>query len=310
MTSKILLTGKNGQLGRELLQLLPMLGSVAAFDREELNLASPDAIRKAVREVRPMLIVNAAAYTAVDQAEKEEAAALAINAEAPAILAAEAKKIGAALVHYSTDYIFDGSKRSPYVEDDAPNPINAYGRTKLAGEKAIRDSGAPHLIFRTEWVYARQGRNFLLTILRLAAEREELRIVSDQIGSPTTSREIARATTEILARLLAQDENRLSLPAVSGTYHMTAAGQATWHEFAHAIFEEASSADPSAPWIASATGGRPLIARRINPILTEDYPTPARRPAYSVLSNERLTKTFGVQLPDWRAQLRAVFSAA
>jgi len=310
MNSKILLTGKSGQVGSELLHLLPALGELAAFDWQEMDLANPDEIRRVVREVRPTLIVNAAAYTAVDQAEKEEAAASAINAEALAVLAAEAKMLGAALVHYSTDYIFDGTKRAPYVEDDAPNPINAYGRTKLAGEQAIRNSGVPHLIFRTEWVYARQGRNFLLTILRLATEREEIKIVADQIGAPTTSVELARATTEILTQLLEPHANRPSFPEVSGTYHMTAAGQTTWHQFAHAILEEASGADQSIPWIAAATGGKPLIARRVTPILTEDYPTPARRPAYSVLSNARLAQTFGVQLPDWRAQLHDIFSAA
>jgi dTDP-4-dehydrorhamnose reductase len=310
MKQKILLTGKNGQVGRELEHLLPRLGDVVALDRQQLDLARPAEIRRVVREVRPGLIVNAAAYTAVDQAEKEEVAARAINAEAPGVLAEEAKKIGAALVHYSTDYVFDGSKRTPYEEDDPPNPINAYGRTKLAGEQAIRESGVAHLIFRTEWVYAQQGRNFLLTILRLATQREELRIVSDQIGAPTSNRDIAEATTKILAQIFKPQSKQTSWPEVGGTYHMTAAGETNWYEFAKAILEEASQVNPLPAWLAAATGARPLIAQRIIPIRTEDYPTPARRPAYSVLSNARLEQTFGVQLPDWRSQLRALFSGA
>ncbi|MGB6429589.1 MAG: dTDP-4-dehydrorhamnose reductase [Candidatus Acidiferrales bacterium] len=309
MKAKILLIGKNGQVGGELQRLLPRLGEVVALDRQQLDLAKPDEIRRVVREVRPGLIVNAAAYTAVDQAEKEEAAAQSINAAAPAVLAEEAKKIGAALVHYSTDYVFDGSKRTPHEEDDSPNPISVYGRTKLAGEQAIRETGVPHLIFRTEWVYARQGRNFLLTILSLAAEREELRIVSDQIGAPTSSREIAQATTEILAQISEPLANRPSWSEVSGTYHMTASGETTWYEFARAILEEASQADRTAAWLAAATGGRPLIAQRVVPIKSEDYPTLARRPAYSILSNARLARTFGVHLPDWRTQLRLLVCA-
>jgi dTDP-4-dehydrorhamnose reductase len=310
MKQKILLTGKNGQVGRELEQLLPRLCEVVALDRQQLDLARPSEIRRVVREVRPGLIVNAAAYTAVDQAEKEEVVARAINAEAPGVLAEEAKKIGAALVHYSTDYVFDGSKRTPYEEDDPRNPINAYGRTKLAAEQAIRESGVAHLIFRTEWVYARQGRNFLLTILRLATQREELKIVSDQIGAPTSNRDIAEATIQVLAQIFKPQAKQTSWPEVSGTYHMTAAGETNWYEFAKAILEEASQVNPPPAWLAAATGARPLIAQRIIPIRTEDYPTPARRPAYSVLSNARLEQTFGVQLPDWRSQLHALFSGA
>jgi dTDP-4-dehydrorhamnose reductase len=310
MKLKILLTGRNGQVGRELDRLLPQLGEVVALGRQQMDLARSDEIRRVIREVQPGLIVNAAAYTAVDLAEKEEATARAINAEAPAVLAAEAKKIGAALVHYSTDYVFDGSKRTPYDEDDSPDPINAYGRTKLAGERAIRESGVHHLIFRTEWAYAKQGRNFLLTILKLATQREELRIVSDQVGAPTSSREIAHATTQILSKILDLAPNHRPWPEVSGTYHMTAAGEASWYQFAKAILEEASQADAKSAWLAAATVARPLIAQRIIPISSGDYPTPACRPAYSVLSNARLAKTFGVQLPDWRTQLHRLFSEA
>src|SRR6202451_210200 len=298
MKPKILLTGKNGQLGDDLQQMLPRLGEVIVTDREQCDLSRPAQIRNLIRYVHPDLIVNAAAYTAVDQAEKDEALACAINSEAPAVMAEEAKKIGAALVHYSTDYVFDGAKNSPYAENDLPNPISAYGRTKLAGEQAVRDSGADHLIFRTEWVYSRRGKNFLLTILRLATQREELRIVRDQVGAPTWSREIARATVQALEQICNREGG---LSDVSGTYHMTAAGVTNWHEFAAAILEEASHASETAPWFAAATGGNPIITRRVIPIATKEFPTPARRPAYSILSNARLLSTFGVQLLDWRA---------
>jgi dTDP-4-dehydrorhamnose reductase len=308
MKPKILLTGKNGQVGEELERLLPQLGEVVAFGRQELDLSNPEDIRRTIREVRPNLIVNAAAYTAVDQAEKEETAANEINSNAVATMAEEAKKIGALLLHYSTDYVFDGLKGDPYVEDDPTGPINVYGSTKLAGEQAIRASGVTHLIFRTSWVYATRGRNFLLTILRLATQREELRIVRDQIGAPTWSREIAGATTKILSQLYGRESNQDFLSTVSGTYHMTAAGVTNWHEFATAILEEASHASKATPWFAAATGRKPLITRRVIPITTQEFPTPARRPAYSILSNARLLKTFSFQLPEWRTQLHRTFS--
>ena len=308
MKPKILLTGRNGQIGEELERLLPQLGEVVALGRQELDLSNSEEIRRTIREIRPNLIVNAAAYTAVDQAEKEETAANEINSSAVAIMAEEAKKIGASLVHHSTDYVFDGLKENPYLEDDPTGPINAYGRTKLAGEQAIRASGVPHLIFRTSWVYATRGRNFLLTILRLATQREELRIVRDQIGAPTWSREIADATTKILSQLYGGETSQDSLSGVSGTYHMTAGGVTNWHEFAIAILDEASRASKTAPWFAAATGGNPLITSRVIPITTQEFPTPARRPAYSILSNARLLKTFGFQLPGWRSQLHRTFS--
>jgi dTDP-4-dehydrorhamnose reductase len=307
MKPKILLTGKNGQVGRELNALLPLLGDVVSFDRQGLNLSNPREVREAIRTLRPAFIVNAAAYTAVDKAESDEAAARTINADAPGLMAEEAKKIGAVLVHYSTDYVFDGVKRTPYVEEDAANPQNAYGRTKLAGEEAIRNSGAAHLIFRTAWVYASQGKNFLLTILRLASQREELRIVRDQIGAPTSSREIATATGQILADLPSDSSRTDAMRAVSGIYHMTAADETSWYEFAQTILEEASACDTAPAWLAGATGGAPLVARRVIPISTAEYPTPAARPLYSVLSNARLARTFGVSLPDWRAQLKSIF---
>jgi dTDP-4-dehydrorhamnose reductase len=308
MKPKILLTGKNGQVGEELAHLLPQVGEVVALGRQDLDLSNSEDIRRTIRAVRPNLIVNAAAYTAVDQAEKEETAASEINSAAPAIMAEEAKKVGASLVHYSTDYVFDGLKGNPYVEDDPTGPISVYGTTKLVGEQAIRASGVPHLIFRTSWVYATRGRNFLLTILRLATQREELRIVRDQLGAPTWGREIADGTTKILSQLYGSESGQGSLSNVSGTYHMTAAGMTNWHEFATAILEEASHAQKTAPWFAAATGGKALITRRVIPITTQEFPTPARRPAYSVLANTRLIKTFGIQLPEWRTQLHRAFS--
>lgn len=307
MKLTILLTGKDGQVGDELARSLPQVGEVIALGRQQLNLSNPNDIRRTIREVRPGIVVNAAAYTAVDQAEREESVAREVNADAPAIMAEEAKKISASLVHYSTDYVFDGLKRDPYKEDDPTNPINIYGVTKLAGERAIRAVGVPHLIFRTSWVYATRGRNFLLTILRLATQREELRVVQDQIGAPTWSREIADTTTKILSQFYGPRGGHASLPEISGTYHMTAAGVTNWHEFAKAILEEASQSCQSTPWLAGATGGRPLIARSVIPITTEEFPTPARRPAYSILSNSLLLQTFGIQLAEWRAQLHRAF---
>jgi len=307
MKPKIMLTGKGGQVGSELRRFLPRLGDLAAPDRHELDLLDVDNIRRAVRDIRPQLIVNAAAYTKVDAAESDEANAHAVNTIAPAVLAEEAKKLGAAVVHYSTDYVFDGAKAAPYEEMDSANPISVYGKTKLAGEQAIRSTGVPHLIFRTAWVYATRGRNFLLTILRLATEKEELRIVRDQIGAPTWSREIAAATTKILAQVIERGSATSDFTEVSGTYHLTAAGETTWYDFARAIIEEASHTPQSIPWFAAATGGRRLATRYIIPITTQEFPTAAARPAYSVLSNSRLIQTFGVALPDWRAQMQSCF---
>jgi dTDP-4-dehydrorhamnose reductase len=309
MKPAILLIGNNGQVGRELNRMLPQFGELKSLGREQLDLSNPDEIRRAIHAFRPNLIVNAAAYTAVDKAESDEALARAVNAEAPGVMAQEAKAIGALLVHYSTDYVFDGSKTSPYSEEDPTHPQNVYGRTKLEGELAIQKSGASHLIFRTAWVYATEGRNFLLTILRLATQREELRIVRDQIGAPTTSREIAKATTLILSQMRAK-AGGASFPAaeVSGIYHMTAAGQTSWFDFAQAILEHGRTVDAGTPWFAAATSNRPLITRQIIAIPSSEYPTPARRPAYSVLSNERLNRTFSVQLPDWQSQLHSIFT--
>ena len=308
MTAAILLTGANGQLGYELSRMLPQLGEVTCPDRQKLDLSKLEDIRKVIRSARPNLIVNAAAFTAVDQAESNEAAARAINSVAPAVMAEEAKKIGATVVQYSTDFVFDGTKSTPYVEGDSPNPQNVYGKTKLEGERAIQHTGVPHLIFRTAWVYATRGRNFLLTVLRLATQREELRIVQDQVGTPTWSREIARGTTEILAQLLRREGSAGGFETATGVYHMTADGETSRSDFAKAILEEASKCGQTAPWFPAATNNLPVLTRRVIPITTNEYPAPARRPAYSVLSNARLARAFHIHLPDWRSQLRAAFA--
>lgn len=278
---KILITGKNGQVGWELQRTLAPLGEVVAVDRQVLDLASPDSIRAVIREVKPDLIVNPAAHTAVDKAESEPDVAMAVNGIAPGIMAEEAKKLGAAMVHYSTDYVFDGSKAAPYTETDTPCPINVYGRTKLAGEQAIQAAGIPHLILRTSWVYGSRGKNFLLTILRLAGEREELKIVDDQIGAPTSCRMIAETTAQVLA------QTRRNLGEVGGLYHLTAAGQTSWHGFTAAILEARSRLTGAA-------------SPRLSPIPTSAYPLPAPRPHYSVMSNERLQRAFGVAIPAWQ----------
>ena len=309
MRPTILLTGKTGQLGFELNRLLPNLGEVIAPDQSELDLREPEKIRETMRNAKPRLVINAAAYTAVDAAETDQANASAVNTEAPRLLALEAKKLGAILVHFSTDYVFDGSKDTPYVESDSPNPLNAYGRTKLAGEQAIRDSGVAHLIFRTSWVYATHGRNFLLTILRLATEREELKVVDDQFGAPTCAFDLAQAATRIVAGAIAPTKGEVAPSPITGTYHMTATGHTTWFEFAKTILEQATHAPQALAWLTSATSGRPLIARRVLPISTEEFRSPTRRPAYSVLSNVLLMRTFGVALPDWRTQLARCFSS-
>jgi len=307
MRGKILLTGKSGQVGFELAKLLPALGEVIAPDRREMDLQSPDSTRRMIRDVRPEVIVNAAAYTDVSKAEIEKDTARAINADAPQIMAEEGKKIGSVLLHFSTDYVFDGTKTCPYDEEDKPNPINVYGETKLAGEHAVRHTGVPYLIFRTAWVYGMKGRNFLTTVLQSATEREELAVVRDQIGAPTWSRGIAVATKNILVQIGECGQNSLS--KLNGVYHLTSAGQTNRFDFANAILEEASRTTVDVQRITLATQSRPIIARRIIPVTTEHYPSPARRPAYSVLSNKKLQRVFGITLPDWRIQLQMAFTS-
>jgi dTDP-4-dehydrorhamnose reductase len=285
---RIMLIGTSGQVGFELARTLAPLGEVRGFDFPAFDMANPDAVVAACRDVNPALIVNAAAYTAVDKAESEPALAHAINGIAPGVLADEAKKRNAVLVHYSTEYVFDGAKRTPYEEGDEPAPLNEYGRSKLAGDRAIADSGCKHLIFRTTWVYGPRGRNFLLTMLSLAAAREELRIVADQRGAPTSSLFLAEATARAIGAI---PENGVA----SGIYNLSAAGETTWAEFAQAIFARA----------ASRPGFRPP---RVIPIPSSEYPTPARRPAYSVLSHRKFRKAFGFAPTRWEAQLDEVFS--
>ena len=307
MKPVILLTGRNGQVGGELLPLLAQLGEVVAPGRDQLDLSKPDDIRRTIRKIRPQLIVNAAAYTAVDRAETDQSMARATNAEAPELMAVEATKIGAALLHYSTDYIFDGTKKIPYDEADCANPINVYGETKFAGEEAIRASGVSHLILRTSWVYATRGKNFMLTVLRFATEREELRIVSDQVGSPTCASELATATCKVLTKIKERNRGQFVFSEASGTCHVSAAGQTTWYEFAKAILEEAEATPQPPKWLAGATRGSQIVARRVLPISTEEFHSPAHRPAYSVLSNSLLMEKFGVSLADWRVQLKRCF---
>ena len=270
-------------MGWELSRALAPLGEIIAYDRAGLDLAMPDRIVAAVRSVRPDLVVNAAAYTAVDQAEREPDAAHAINATAVGVLAEEARRAGAQLIHYSTDYVFDGSKGTPYVEEDAPNPINEYGRSKLAGERAIRSIDGPYLILRSSWVYAARGRNFFLTMSRLLRERGEVRVVSDQVGAPTFAGDLADATAQML-----KHHGAAALGERRGVYHLTASGSTSWHGFATAIARlQGSSA-------------------RIVPVPSEDNPLPARRPKNSRLSNEKVFRQFGVSLPSWEDSLKAV----
>jgi dTDP-4-dehydrorhamnose reductase len=276
----ILLIGSAGQLGFELARVLPAYGDVVALDRAALDLADADALVAAVRGVRPRLIVNAAAYTAVDRAESEPGQADAINTRAPGILAEEARRAGALLIHYSTDYVFDGAAAAAYDELAAPNPVNAYGRSKLGGERAIAAAGALSLVLRTSWVYGRRGRNFLTTMRKLAVEREELKVVADQIGTPNWTRSLAEATALLVGR------GGADLAERAGLYHLSGGGSTSWFDFARAIFAEAD---------------RP----RVVPITSAEYPTAARRPRNSVLASGKFADTFGFALPPWEEMLHA-----
>lgn len=286
----ILVTGGNGQVGWELQHTLAGLGNVIAPGREQLDLSKPETLRAAVLAVRPRYIINAAAYTAVDKAETERDLAYTVNADAPRVLAEVAAEIGALLVHYSTDYVFDGAGDQPFDEDAMVNPLNVYGASKAAGEVAIRASHARHLILRTSWVYGMRGANFLLTMQRLLRERAEIRIVADQIGAPTWSRHIAEATALLLAQI-ASPARGADRPEVWGTYHLTNAGETSWFGFAEAIrghFARHGAADTLARLIA---------------ISTREYPTAAQRPLNSRVSNAKLTRVFGLRLPDWQVAL-------
>lgn len=295
---KILLLGANGQVGRALLEQLPVLGETLPATRagtldgaascETADLEKPDTLATLIDRVAPDIVINAAAYTAVDRAEDEPEAAHRVNAEAPAAIAAACAARDALLVHYSTDYVFDGTATRPYREDDPPNPIGVYGASKLAGEQAIRASGCRHMIFRTAWVYSLHGHNFLRTMLRVGAERDELRVVDDQVGTPTSAALIARCTVDALRKRERVD---------SGTWHLTAGGQTNWHGFAQEIMALAEA------------NGLLAMAPRVVPIGTADYPTRARRPAYSCLDTTRLAEDFGIDVPHWRDELAAVLAS-
>jgi dTDP-4-dehydrorhamnose reductase len=284
---RILLIGANGQVGWELRRTLAPLGDVIAASLEgeygpRVDLSSTESLTQVVEEAAPDAVVNAAAYTAVDRAESDATLAHLINAEPLRILGALLKDRGVPVVHYSTDFVFSGDSSRPYREDDEPNPLSVYGSTKLDGERLLLESGVPALIFRTSWVYGVRGQNFLLTMRRLFAEQDELRIVDDQIGAPTWSRMLATVTSHVLLRVLRRE---VDLERVAGLYHVTAGGETSWYGFAKAILD-ASGQDC-----------------RLLPIPSSEYRSPARRPAYSVLDNTKLRETFGLALPDWRFSL-------
>lgn len=289
--TKILVTGRNGQVGHELRRTLSTLGDIIALGRDKLDLTNPDQIRTQIQTIKPDYIVNAAAYTAVDAAESDADTAMQINGTAPGVIAEEAKKIGAAVIHYSTDYVFDGCKTTPYVETDAPNPVGVYGETKLAGEQAIQSIDVPHLILRTSWVYGRYGKNFYNTILRLAHEREELGVVADQIGCPTWSRTIAETTAQLIAQQLAGSGP--SFNERSGIYNLVSKGETSWHGFAKLFIERDQNKAQQK-------------LKKLNAIGTEGYPTPAKRPAYSVMSTEKLEHTFNLCMPTWQQSVELI----
>ncbi|MBM3358530.1 MAG: dTDP-4-dehydrorhamnose reductase [Betaproteobacteria bacterium] len=284
---RILLAGKTGQLGSELVVALGPLGHVVATGREEMDLANPDSIRRAIRDAKPAIIVNAAGYTTVDKAEAEPDLAMQVNGVAPGILAEEAKHVGAALIHYSTDYVFDGERKELYTEEDAPNPVNVYGKTKLAGERAIESAGGVYIILRTSWIYSSGGPNFVLAILRLAREKKELGVVNDQTGSPTRARRLAEASADLLRCGEAIREQ-------SGIYHLSAMGHTSRYEFARAIIGAMRELTGSSDGWAT-----------IKPITSDQYPLPARRPPHPVTDKTKIKQVFGIEMPRWEDQLRA-----
>jgi len=298
----ILLTGGSGQVGGQMKASLAHLGRVVAPGRSELDLSSPDSIRNMMRTVNPQWVVNSAAYTAVDKAESDADAAFAANCTASAVLAEEAKKIGAVLIHFSTDYVFDGTKATPYTESDATNPLGVYGASKLAGEQAIAATRASHLIFRTSWVYGATGKNFLLTVLRVAREREEMRIVADQHGAPTWSFDLAAMTADLMEQVNAKATSEGCsaaeiVAANSGVYHACNAGETTWFGFAEEAVRIARAQEPGQRFA------------QLIPITTAEYPTPAKRPQNSRMDCTKLAQRFGLSLPQWDRSLQKVMDA-
>ncbi|MGZ8252808.1 MAG: dTDP-4-dehydrorhamnose reductase [Methylophilaceae bacterium] len=283
--TKILLIGKNGQVGWELQRALAPLGEIYAIDAADCDLADPEKLRSLISHYSPDIIVNAAAYTAVDKAESDVALVRAVNATAPGVMAEEAHKLGAWLVHYSTDYVFDGTKRGWYVEDDATNPLSVYGATKLEGELAIQQSGCKHLIFRTSWVFAARGSNFAKTMLRLATERDVLKVVGDQYGAPTSAELIADVTALCLQRIRLEKTD-----ALSGVYHLVAAGETTWHAYAQYVLSHALN-------LGHVLKCQPA---QVVAIPSTEYPVPAKRPMNSRLSSAKLQQAFAITLPDWQ----------
>lgn len=294
MHKKILLTGVNGQVGHALKSKLSHY-EVIALSREQLDLTRVHDIRRIVREVKPDLIINPAAYTAVDKAESEPELAYAINGTAPKILAEEAARLSSAIIHYSTDYVYDGNKESDYLEEDEVNPVSTYGKSKLLGEDAIRSEGVPHLILRTSWVYGAYGKNFLKTILRLASERESLRIVADQFGAPTSSDSIAEATVKIVDAWNTEQET------LTGVYHFTNTSSTSWHGFSCEIVREYNRLLQVKNWPQLKAKVEDIVA-----ITTADYPTPAARPKNSKLDNKKLKQVFQIALPTWQQGLQDV----
>jgi dTDP-4-dehydrorhamnose reductase len=287
---RILVIGASGQLGWELVRSLEPLGEVTATDLPDLDLADAASIRTGLRDSHPDVVVNAAAYTAVDEAERQPELAHSLNARAPGVLADSCREGGAFLVHFSTDYVFDGQKGEAYSEDDRPNPLGVYGLSKLRGEQAIRDQACPHVILRTSWLYSGRGHNFLLTMLRLARERQSIRVVNDQVGAPTWARSLSNLTAGVVEQALqASARQRVEF---SGTYHATAGGATTWYGFAQAIFDRARAVGLTEPPI-------------LEPISSDSYPSPVRRPRNSVLNNDRLRATFNLALPRWEHDLAA-----
>jgi dTDP-4-dehydrorhamnose reductase len=282
-----MLTGKNGQVGWELNRSLLPLGEIIALDRTQCDLSKPETLPALVQEIKPDVIVNAAAYTAVDKAESEEELVTSVNGVSPGVLAEEANKIGALLVHYSTDYVFDGTKETPYTEEDMPNPINAYGRSKLKGEQAIHSVNTDYLIFRTSGVYAARGNNFLCTIIRLAQEKEELRVVADQVGAPTWARLIAETTSICLFKTI---NERYIGASNSGIYHLTSSGVTSWYDFAKYIVDRSRKFSINK-------------LKSIKPITTDEYPTTANRPVNSKLRTDKLENIFNVVMPSWEQSL-------